>query len=203
MALYDMPFEVPEGPPVEVPEKVSEEPHEEVQSPQGSAERLEQLITSGEAERMRRASGMTAETAARALGISGQGFRGYETGKFRPAPERAESYLVFLDKLAAGEHIEPEKPKKRQKLNGLHCKFCKRPLYGRQKSFDTSECRNSYAYIKKMNPEATNSEIKTLIAGVGWQDNGHKRRKYKRLDQLKAEVSRERASKSEVPALSA
>jgi predicted nucleic acid-binding Zn ribbon protein len=114
-----------------------------------------------------------------------------------------------IDDLAVGVDTSAEEapaaicPKKKMaKLpNGKTCVTCGKNLHGQQRRFCSNSCSNSYSYLSTRHPEATPVEIKTLVAGSGWQDAGKKRRKYRSFDAEKAEKNRLRASMSRVPDL--
>jgi len=168
------------------------------------ASQVLKLIRSGDAERERKDAGLSAAAVGNKVGVTGGAVRGWETGQWFPSPSAAERYLDFLMGLRHGTKVEvPETPPKKAvgEPNGLKCVYCGKDLTGKQSRYCSKECTNSYSYIKQENRDATPEEMRTLVAGVGWADNGQKRRKYKKLDQIKAEQDVERARTAKVPAL--
>jgi hypothetical protein len=92
--------------------------------------------------------------------------------------------------------------KRAKRLNGNRCQSCDKPLRGTQRMFCSKTCANTSYYLRKINPGVTTTDdVKTIVAGSGWQGSGQKRRKYKKFDQLKAEKSATLVRVAKVPAL--
>jgi len=173
------------------PEKPTTEPLDHEQE-------AKNILKSGRGKQLRRGTQLSATKAGKLLGVSEQCVRGWESARYFPKGDNATHYLEFVTAIAAGNipEVEAEPPKP----NGNRCLFCQQELTGLKTRYCNNSHRSAYEYIQSLNPSATNSEIRYIIdASLGERKPGQKRRKYKRVDEIRSEMARKRAAESKVP----